>query len=127
MAIRGGKLFIDVTDTQTTVSLLEGSITIRDELKGGSVPLNVGQQALITRQSPSTPPIIHIQTLAEHDLKMINDTIDLAAMSRRTVYFDVLNTGKPGEERLVPVTVLPGTIPGPNTVSPFRITRTVIR
>jgi hypothetical protein len=61
-------------------------------------------------------------------------------MARRTVYFEVadrnnaasrpqnvFNPREREEDILIPVTVLPGTIPGPNTVSPFRITRTVIR
>ena len=125
--IQGGKLFIEATDTQTTVSLVEGRLTIRDDLKGVGVPLQVGQQAIITRQAQTLQAMIKLVTLAERDLQLIKDPVDLSTMARRTVYFDVVKPGVPGEERLIPVRVLPGTIPGPNTVSPFRITRTVVR
>ncbi len=127
MMIQGGKLFIEATDTQTVVAVLEGHTTIRDDLKGIGMPLTAGQQAIITRSSPTLPAIVKLMPLAERDIQLTKGSVDLSTMARRTVYFDVVQPGVPGEERLVPVRILPGTIPGPNTVSQFRITRTVIR
>ena len=119
--IQKGKLFIESSDNQTTVSLLEGNLTIRDELNGTSVPLSQGQQAIITRRSSITPAIIRIQLLPENDVKNTTEMVNLSTMARRTVYFDIVPPTEGGEAQLIPVTILPGNNNGPNTVSPFQI------
>ncbi len=48
-------------------------------------------------------------------------------MARKTVYFEeserkIFNTDSPTEDILIPVPVIPGTIPPPNMVSPYTIT-----
>ena len=142
--VHGGKLLLETDDTKTIVSLIEGDeLTIRDDLNGGWVILKAGDQAVITRISATTPSVIRTQLIPDGSIGTIKDTVTLASMARRTVYFEVAdpktknssanNTGsvfnrtENEEDTLVPVTVLPGTIPVANTVSPFRITRTGIQ
>lgn len=140
IAIRGRKVVIETNDNRTVVSLIAGDVTVRGGPNGGGESLKPGQQAIITRHSLAEPPSIHIQPIPENDLQAIGEKASMACMARRTVYFDtaerknknsaaadVFTESAPEEDILVPVEVLPGTIPGPNTVSPFEIIRTVIR
>ena len=144
ISVHGGKLFLEADDTKTIVSLIEGDdLTIRDDLNGGWVILKAGEQAIITRISATTPSVIRTQLIPDGSIGTIKDTVTLASMARRTVYFEVaepktrnsnanttgsvFNRAETEEDALVPVTVLPGTIPVANTVSPFRITRTGIQ
>jgi hypothetical protein len=143
VAIHTGKVVIDTNDKRTTVSVLDGNTTLRDRSMPGGQSLIVGQQAYITRESMIEQPIITIRQINENEQQGLDQKAALASMARRTVYFEVAdrdnqNTGSAltqnvfnrnelEEDVLTPVTVLPGAIPGPNTVSPFRITRTVIR
>ncbi len=140
VAIRARKVVIETNDNQTVVSLLEGDVTLGGSL-GGGMSLKPGQQAIVTRSSASSPPVIQVQPIPEADLEAISDKAAMACMARRTVYFDtaerkernanaedvfVQNDTEEADE-LVPVEVLPGVIPGPNTVSPFEIRRSVVR
>jgi hypothetical protein len=125
--IQGGKLFIECSDLQTTVTLLEGNLTIRDELKPGGVALTGGKQAVITRQSGATPAIIRIKDILNENIDKPKEAVDLATMVRRTVYFDISNSNETDAETLVPVAILPGKINGPNTVSPFKIVNPAIQ
>jgi len=140
VAIHAGKVVIDTDDKKTSVTVLEGSTTLRDRSMPGGQSLIAGQQAYITRTSSFEAPIITIRQISENEQQALELKAALASMARRTVYFEVAdrdnaasrtqNVFNPSEREkdiLIPVTVLPGTIPGPNTVSPFRITRTVIR
>jgi len=143
IAIHGSKVVIETNDKRTTVSVLEGSTTLRDRSNPGGQSLIVGQQAYITRESSFEQPLIKILQISENEQRGLEQKAALASMARRTVYFEVadrnnqnsattrtqnvFNRGELEEDVLIPVTVLPGSIPGPNTVSPFRITRTVIR
>jgi len=140
VAIHGGKVVIETNDQRTTVSVLEGSTTLRDRSRPGGQSLLVGQQANISRESIIVQAIITIRQISENERQGLERKEALASMARRTVYFEVadrnnattrtqnvFNRSEIEEDLLVPVIVLPGSIPGPNTVSPFRITRTVIR
>jgi hypothetical protein len=143
VAIHGSKVVIDTNDERTTVAVLDGSATLRDRSRPGGQSLLGGQQAFITRAFTIEQPVITIRNISETDQQRLERKAALASMARRTVYFEVADRNNPNttptrtqnvfnrseleEDVLVPVTVLPGAIPGPNTVSPFRITRTVIR
>lgn len=132
IAIRGRKVVITSTDTTTTVSLLEGDVTVRGDLVGGGESLKPGQQAIITRNSPTEPPVIKIQPIPADQKDALSDKVSMACMARKTVYFSVAdrkdgsadgifseNTAS-GEE-IVPVEVLPGTITPSTSVSPSTI------
>jgi len=83
--VKGRKAVIEVTTEGTTVSLLEGDITIRGgEKDGGGQVLKPGQQALI---SPSG--MIQIQDIPSSQLKSLDDKVTMACMARRSVYFDI--------------------------------------
>ncbi len=83
--VRGRKAVIEVTSEGTTVSLLEGDITIRGgEKDGGGQVLKQGQQALI---SPSGT--IQIQDIPTDQMKALDDKVTMACMARKSVYFDI--------------------------------------
>jgi hypothetical protein len=83
--VKGRKAVIEVTTEGTTVSLLEGDITIRGgERDGGGQVLKQGQQALI---SPSG--MIQIQDIPAGQMKALDDKVTMACMARKSVYFDV--------------------------------------
>ena len=143
VALHGSKAVIETNDERTTVSVLDGSATLRDRSRPGGQSLNGGQQAVISRAFTTDQPVITIRNIRENDQQRLEQKAAFASMARRTVYFEVADRNNPNtppirtqnvfnrseleEDVLVPVTVLPGAIPGPNPVSPFRITRTVIR
>ena len=134
IAIRGRKVVIETTDDSTTVSLLEGDVTVRGDLMAGGEALKPGQQAIITRKSSSEPPIIKIQPIPDADKSRLSDKVSMACMARKTVYFEtadrknkdpdgVFNEDGPPEDTLVPVEVIPGTIDPEPPVSPYLISK----
>lgn len=120
MAIRGRKVVIETSDTQTIVSLLEGDVTVRGDLMAGGQSLKPGQQAIITRTSSIDPPTITIQQIPKNDLNRIGEKAAVACMARKTVHFSTVPTNQ-GDEAIVPVEVLPGTLSPELTISPFNI------
>lgn len=134
LSIRGRKVVIEANDSSTVVSMFEGESTVRGEMMAGGQTLKSGQQAIITRKSNSEPPTVQIQPIPPADVKRLGDKVSMACMARKTVYFEVASrqnqnssdgvfsqTDASGEEVIVPVEVLPGTIPPPSTVSPFAV------
>ena len=134
LAIRGRKVVIEASDASTIVSMFEGEATVRGEMTAGGQTLKPGQQAIITRKSNSEPPTVLIQPIPPADMKRLGDKVAMACMARKTVYFEVSErknqdssdgvfsqTDAAGEDVIVPVEVLPGTIPPPSTVSPYAI------
>lgn len=135
IAIRGRKVVIETTDNETIVSMIEGESTVSGERMAGGQAIKAGEQAIITRKSNFEPPVIKIQPIPQDDMKRIGSKAALACMARKTVYFEVADrknqndtdgvfdqTDSTGEQIIVPVEVLPGTIPPPSTVSPYKIT-----
>ncbi len=132
IAIRGRKVVIQSTADTTTVSLIEGDVTVRGDLNGGGDSLKPGQQAIITRSSPSSPPVIKIQAIPDNQKEALGDKVNMACMARKTVYFSTSERNKDGSvfiqggdtpPEITIVEVLPGTIPPGVTVSPSAITR----
>ncbi len=132
VAIRGRKALIETNDSQMTVSMLEGAATIRDELIIGGESIRAGQQAVVTRVSSFSPPAITVQPIPPSDQKRIEDAVAVASMARTTVYFDVTARGGAGaagaggaagegEQAIIVIPVLPGTLSPPNTISPYKI------
>ena len=117
VSIRGRKVVIECSGNTTTVSLLEGDVTVRGDLTGGGESLKPGQQAIITRNSPSEPPTIKIQDIPADQKEALGDKVNMACMARKTVYFTVEDR-KDGE--IIPIPVPP---PGPTppVVSPYSI------
>ena len=135
VTIHGRKVVIETKGDTTTVSMLEGDATVRGDLSGGGDSIHVGQQAIITRKSPTEPPVITIQPIPPAQREALGDKVNMACMARKTVYFSVAERNPndtyssvfsektdSGEE-IVPVEVLPGTIDPVVPVSPSSITR----
>ncbi len=87
IAIRGRKVVVETNDGQTTVSLLEGDVTVRGDQVSGGESLKPGQQAIITRKSPNSPPVITIQPIPAAQMAALNDKVTMACMARNSVYF----------------------------------------
>jgi hypothetical protein len=122
---KGRKAVIDVTTEGTTVSLLEGDMTIRaGDLDNGGQVLKQGQQAFI-----SPDGAIQISDIPTEQMKSLDDKVAMACMARKTVYFDVSGKEVEGEDitafgetgdtvdEINVVEVIPPTLPPVITVS----------
>ena len=116
ISIRGRKVVMQCTGDTTTVSLIEGDVTVRGDLTGGGESLKPGQQAIITRKSSSEPPVIKIQAIPKDQMKVIEDKVSTACMARKTVYFE---TPDKETNEIVPLIVVPKSTPP--SVSPSAI------
>lgn len=88
-AIRGKKVVVQADDFETTISSVEGEVTIKgDAAGGGGRTIKGGEQAVI-RQLPGQAPMIIIQPIPDDQREMIEDKVTMACNARRTVYFDV--------------------------------------
>lgn len=124
IAIRGRKVVIETTDTETTVSLVEGDVTVRGEMMAGGQSLKPGQQAIITRPSNSEPPVIVVQQIPPADVKRIEAKVAMACMARQTVYFEVAERRDENdfsEQVITPVEILPGSLTPSITISPYKL------
>ncbi len=82
--IKGGKAVIQVTDEGTTISLIEGDVTIQGgELDTGGQTLKQGQQAIV---GPSG--FIQVQAIPQNQASGLDDKVTIACMARKTVYFE---------------------------------------
>lgn len=84
--IRGRKVVIESTADGTTVSSLEGEVTVQaGELDAGGQSIGAGQQAFI----PASGGPIQIQNIDPVDMPALDDKVTMACMARKTVYFEV--------------------------------------
>jgi hypothetical protein len=133
ISIRGRKVVIECTDSSTVVSVLEGEVTVSGSQMAGGQSLKSGQQAIITKSSAFSPPSITMQPIPQSEIKDIEKKAALACMARKTVYFDeaerkmrldIFAEDDEAPPDIIPVEVIPGSIPTDQTVSPFKIGRT---
>jgi hypothetical protein len=127
IAIRGRKVVIGTDGNQTTVSLLEGDVTVRGDQYSGGQTLKNGQQAIITRSSPNAPPKIVIQQIPPDQMKALNDRVTQACVARQQVFFKSVDpknlspssvfTQDDPTQVLVPTEIVPPTISPVITVS----------
>jgi hypothetical protein len=119
--IRGRKVMIEVSDTETRVLLIEGDVTVFvPDVGGTSQVLRPGQQAIV-RKTPTDPiGVLAVQPIMDEQQAKLDENVSLACISRRTVFFEV--SAREGEDAEIrPVEVVPAT-PDPGfTVSPARI------
>lgn len=124
--VRGRKVMIEVNDEETRVALLEGDVTvIGDTMSGGEI-LKPGQVAIIRKATPMASATITIESIGEADSAKLDEKVALACISRRTVFFEVVD--RPGEtafdaegSEIRPVEVVPADLPTQFTISPARI------
>jgi len=119
ISIRGRRLLIETLENETRVSLLEGDITVvGDESQGGET-LHGGQRAIIHRATAHGPAVIKVEPIPDDQSSKLDDTVSLACISRRTVYFESVPNATGSE--LVAVRATPASAPAGFTVSPARI------
>jgi hypothetical protein len=118
--IRGRKLMIEVSDTETRVSLIEGDITVLAADTGApNQILRPGQQAIVRKTATDQNSSVTIQPIMDEQQSKLDENVSLACISRRTVFFEETREGEDAEIR--PVEVVPAS-PDPGfTVSPARI------
>lgn len=92
--VRGNKVVIQSSDTETKISLVEGDVTIRaGEGDSGGQILRAGQQAII-RRSPGQAPTFIVQPIPAAEAPAIDNQVSIACMARQTVYFEVAERGE---------------------------------
>lgn len=135
--IRGRKLVIETTNEMTKVSMLEGESTLRSGPNdlGGHV-VHTGEQAIIRPTQPGQPNEIQIVPIPDGEMPQLDEKVSMACMAKKTVYFDVreragstdgdglnsFNGADGATHEIVPVEVIPSSLPVQYTVSPARIT-----
>lgn len=87
-SIRGKKVVVQAGDFETTISSVEGEVTITGDGTGASgQTISDGQQAVI-RRLPGQPPSIEIGPIPDDQIATIEDKVTMACNARQTVYFD---------------------------------------
>lgn len=121
--VRGRRMVIQANDTETRISLIEGDATVIGDGSSTGQPLAPGQQAVVRRESPDAPAVVTIQPIPADTATALDETVSLACISRRTVYFEAVDRTEGGATTtdLVPVRTVPATAPTQFTVSPARI------
>lgn len=90
VAIRGKKVVIEASDTETKISMIEGDSTVRaGALDMGGQVLKTGQQAIIRAGPPGFPNQIKIQNIPANEIATLDDKVAQACMAKKTVYFEV--------------------------------------
>jgi hypothetical protein len=121
--VRGRKVMLEVSDTETRISLLEGDVTVlASDASSSGQTLSPGQQAIIRKNgSASASASVTVQAIADGDQQKMDDTVSLACISRRTVFFEVVQRTPEEDAEIRPVETIPAQ-PNPGfTVSPARI------
>jgi hypothetical protein len=128
--IRGRKVMIEVTDTETRVSLIEGDVTVfAPDAGGASQTLRAGQQAIIRKTASDQTAAVTVQPIMDEQQAKLDENVSLACISRRTVFFEVAGRGEgavgvgggDADAEIRPVEVTPAVHDTGFTVSPARI------
>lgn len=140
--IRGQKIVIETKHNVTKVSMVEGESTVKAGLMDmGGHTIHAGEQAIIRPGAPGQPNIIQIIKIPSAEMPRIDEKVSMACMAKKTVYFDVRERGDgdtanddggngtvtafddEGEtpiREIVPIQIVPSTIPVDLTMSPAR-------
>ncbi len=89
--IRSGKVWIQTTEIETGIYLLEGNATVRggDEDLGGTL-LTPGEKAAITPGPPGRPSLIAVNPIEPQVLRALNEKVSIASNARKTVSFETI-------------------------------------
>ncbi len=89
--IRGGKISIATTPSETTIDLLEGDITIQvGRLDPGGQLLRPGERAVIRASTTDRLPLISITPIPPELLQAVSDRTIIACNAKRTVTFEII-------------------------------------
>ena len=147
--IRGKRVVNEAAADVTKISMLEGESTVRaGETDMGGHALRAGQQAIIRAGRGGQPSAIEILTIPPPELPKLEERSTLACAAKKTVYFEARerpNDGLPEvagadapvtafnsdaagddivQQEIVPVTIVPTTLPTEYTVSPATLVGT---
>lgn len=135
VTIRGRKIAIQTTPTETTVYLIDGDVTVRTGKQdtGGQV-LKSGERAIIRPSAAGAPSTVTIDQIDKKLLAELDEKVTVACNARRTVSFETIEktaefgpagqNGAAGTDptgEIVAQPVVPQTPPANVTVSPDRI------
>ena len=119
--IRGRRLLIETTPLETRISLLEGDATVLGTGSRTGEVLKPGQQAIVRSPAGAAGTTnVTIQQIPEADAAKLDENVTLACISRRTVFFQSVETPDGGTD-LVAVRTAPEQPATQFTVSPARI------
>lgn len=134
ISVRGKRVAIEVTDAYTSVTLFEGDVTVIGGAQdAGGRTLLPGQQATVRpAAAPTEANSVELTETPEPERQALEDTVTLACMARRTVYFESVDAdGNPRSgddvfagdepETLQPVVLVPSPPPNTTIVSPSEI------
>jgi hypothetical protein len=146
--IRGRRVVIEAMAETTKISMLEGESTVRaGEGDMGGHALRPGQQAIIHAGRGGQPAFVEIQNIPPPELPKLEERSTLACAAKKTVYFEARerpNEGLPDaatdapvtafnsdaagadtvQQEIVPVPIVPTTLPTEYTVSPATLVGT---
>jgi glyoxylate utilization-related uncharacterized protein len=126
--VRGRQVAVQVNPDETTVYVLEGSVTVSaGDQDAGGLTLQPGEQAVIRPGPPGQPPVTTVGPIDHDERSRLDGQLAIACNARKTVTFETIEAktksgaGDSTEEIVAKptVTVLP---PDNLTVSPDRIT-----
>ena len=112
---RGGKLVIESTERETRISLVDGGARV--QARGGDAaaqPLQPGQQATVHLEAGKKLSV-DIATVPVADRDPLDDAVALAAMAKKTVYFEVRETSTGSAGPIGAPLVLAGAAAGSTT------------
>jgi hypothetical protein len=122
VSIRGGKVVIQAESEATTVSMLEGESTVRGgTLDLGGQVLHAGEQAVIKPGPPGGPNLVKIDKIPDSERSKLDDKVLMACAAKKTVYFETKGRETAAGPEIVPVPVVPATLPVPLTISPAKL------
>jgi hypothetical protein len=122
VSIRGGKIVIQAEPEATTISMLEGESTVRGgTLDLGGQVLHTGEQAVIKPGPPGGPNIVKIGQIPDSEKAKLDDKVLMACSAKKTVYFETKGREPATTPEIVPVPVVPATLPVPLTISPAKL------
>jgi FecR protein len=96
--VRGQRLVIKSTSTETVVYVVEGDATVKIGNKDlGSQVLKTGERATI-RSGPGGPSAIVVEPIDRETMSMLDDKVTIACSSKRTVSFETTGKGANGAD-----------------------------
>jgi hypothetical protein len=122
--IRGKRLVIEVNNSETRVSVLDGDVTVQASGNGAGQILHGGQEAIIRSDvANNTNNIVHVGPIPDDRKKFLDDRASLACIGRHTVYFEVVDSkSDSGDTQDIQATqVVPTGKPTDFTISPSQL------
>ncbi|MEI6861124.1 MAG: hypothetical protein WCL04_02615 [Verrucomicrobiota bacterium] len=92
VTVQGRKSVISTDGNETIISAMEGDQVVRGDQFSGGQTIKEGQQAVVTRTSATTPPIITIRPIPDSQRAALNDKVDAACTARQKVYFQAVDS-----------------------------------